>query len=159
MHECRHPHPHSTQQKRDHHKGGVCTRTRACTTNMKVGLERRCFTFDLAEGQFVEGRGGWRTVPGDQWKSWALACRTREKDLHGLWKSAKSWCQGCSRCETPQSPFYFPLSYICEDLNAAKEQESDQPLFSNLAQMEALTCYKFLQTCVIFSCFNHRWLV
>lgn len=62
-------------RRRTHtHKGLHCVHER------KGGLERRCFTFDLVEGRFVEGRGGWRTGPGDQWKSWALTCRTCEKD-------------------------------------------------------------------------------
>ncbi len=38
----------------------------------------------------------------------------------GLCKGAKSYCQGCSRCERPHSPFYYPLSHICKDSNEQK---------------------------------------
>jgi len=31
-----------------------------CVDERKGGLERRCITFDLVEGRFVEGQSGWR---------------------------------------------------------------------------------------------------
>lgn len=63
MHECSHPHPRSTQQKKKKRKKKGTTVTEAyahtheglhCVHERKGGLERRCFTFDLVEGRFVE---------------------------------------------------------------------------------------------------------
>lgn len=101
------------------------------------------------------GAGGWRTVPWDQWKSWAITCHTCEKDLQVCAKVLKAAVKVAVGVKYPtRLPTITHLQRFkcCE-----REQESDQLWFT---QMEAATCYKkFLQTCVNFSCFNHRWWV
>lgn len=90
MHECSHPHPLSIQQKwkkkkkgneRDHHNGGVPARTEPALRTWKESRAWKEMFYVWSEGRFVEGRGGWRTASGDQWKSWGLTCHTCEKDL------------------------------------------------------------------------------
>lgn len=146
MHECRHPHPRSTQQKRDHHNRGMPTHTHTHTRGPALR------TWKEKEKLYVWS--GWKAVSGGA--GWVEDCAWRSMKVlgfnvshvwegpTGLWKSAKSCCQDYSRYETSHSPFYYPLSHIFKDLNAAKEPETDWLLSNNLAQMEAITCYKFV---------------
>lgn len=156
MHDCSHPHPRSTQQ-RDHHNGGVSTRTEGpCTAFMKGkgGLERRCFTFDLVEGRFVEGRGGWRTVPWDQWKSWAITCHTCEKDLQVCEKVLKAAVKVAVRVKYPTLlPTVTHLRKI--QMLWERTREWSALIHPNGKQLHAINFSRR----VSFSCFNHRWQV
>lgn len=67
--------------ERDHHNGGVPARTEPALRTWKESRAWKEMLYVWSEGRFVEGRGGWRTASGDQWKSWGLTCHTCEKDL------------------------------------------------------------------------------
>lgn len=121
------PSHRSTQQERDHHSGGV--HTHAHTQYMKGRGGALCLIWLKA----VSGGAGW--VEDCAWRSMkVLSCNMshRREGPTGLWKSAKSCCQDCSRCETTHSSFYYPLSHIYKDSNPAKEQETD-PLIQKLS--------------------------
>lgn len=92
-----------------------------------------CSVFDLAEGRFAEGQGGCR----DQWKSWALTCRTCEKHRLVIEKLLKGALEAAVGVKYPT--FHF-ITCRCTFVNTRNPL-----LFTHLAQMEA--CYKFLQTC------------
>lgn len=69
------------KKERDHHNGGVPARTEPALRTWKESRAWKEMLYVWSEGRFVEGRGGWRTASGDQWKSWGLTCHTCEKDL------------------------------------------------------------------------------
>ncbi len=147
MHECSHPHPRSTQRKK---KKSPPLRRRTqmheglhCVYERKGGLERRCFTFDLVEGWFVQGRGGWRTAPGDQWKSWALTCRTCEKDLLVCERVLKAAVKVAVGVKYPTLHFTTHCHTFAKTQTLRQNKRAIHLLFTNLAQMEALKCYKF----------------
>lgn len=102
---------------------------------------------------------GWRAVCGGAgWvedcaqrsiKSWALTCRTCEKDLLVSEKRAKKkGCQGCCRCEIPHSWFYYPLSPMCWDSNDEKNQkvtDSYSPTWPKSKQSHAINFSRHAQ--------------
>lgn len=104
---------------------------------------------------FLGGRGGWSTVPGDQWKCWALPCHTCEKDLLLCENPLKAAVEIAIGVKNPTRHFTTQPHTFAK----IQMQKSRKLFSSNLAQMEAITCYKFVQTHVILSCFNHRWLL
>lgn len=98
-------------KKRDHHNGGVATRTRACTAYMKgtEGLKGDALRLIwLKGGLWRGGVGGGLRLRSMKVLSFNMS-RMWEAPT-GLWKSAKSCCQGCSRWEIPHSPFYYTVT-------------------------------------------------
>lgn len=105
--QCDHLHPRETQRKREP------TRTEACP-HTNQGLH------------FIHERQGEASEEllyvwsGCEWGLWRTSCLelNGSPELQrvtcvrtGLWRSAKSCCRGCGRCETAHSPFFTTHSH------------------------------------------------
>lgn len=142
-------------------RGRVPTCTRACIAYMKgkEGLKGDALLLIWLKGGFVEGQGGWRTVPGDQWKSWALTCRTCEKDLLLSEKVLKAAVKVAVGVKHPTLYFTTNCHSFAKTHKLLKTREWSTVISQLSPNGSSYMPFLFLQARVNFSCFNHRWLI
>lgn len=139
---------------RDHrNRGAHANESPHFAHERKRKLLKRSFTSDLVQVWFVEDL----PVIYKSVKVLSFILSHTWKGPAGRWKSAKSCRQGCVRCETALSPFYYLLSHKNEDSNAAKIKTV--VLFCNKwKHLNALKEF-FPMHVYILAALNHRWLV